>query len=113
MAAATTVGFRFGVVPIYNPAQMTDNRSHWENIYASKPVTEVSWFREHLEPSLQLIEAAGLAPDASIIDVGGGASTLVDDLLARGFANLTVLDVSSTALDRTRERLGAKASGVS
>jgi ubiquinone/menaquinone biosynthesis C-methylase UbiE len=92
---------------------MTDTQTHWENIYSNKSVTGVSWFREHLEPSLELIESAGVAPDAHIIDVGGGASTLVDDLLERGFINLTVLDISSAAIDRAKERLGDRASAVS
>ena len=85
---------------------------HWNNIYANRPVTEVSWFREHLEPSLELIGSAKLAADAAIIDVGGGASTLVDDLLDRGYSNITVLDVSQAALDKIKERLGVRASGV-
>jgi ubiquinone/menaquinone biosynthesis C-methylase UbiE len=91
---------------------MTDKQQHWESIYSTKPENSVSWFREHLEPSLELIESAGLTPDAHIIDVGGGASTLVDDLLERGFTNLTVLDISSAALDKTKERLGETASDV-
>ena len=84
-------------------------QDHWERIYTTKAVNEVSWFREHLEPSLELIGSADLGSDAAIIDVGGGASTLVDDLLDRGFSNLTVLDISSAALDRTKERLGDRA----
>lgn len=87
-------------------------QTHWEGIYTTKGVNEVSWFREHLEPSLELIESAGLAPDASIIDVGGGASTLVDDLLNRGYKNVTVLDISPAALERTKERLGDQVSAA-
>lgn len=89
-----------------------EKQTHWERIYTTKGVNEVSWFREHLEPSLELIEAAGLEPNASIIDVGGGASTLVDDLIDRGFENVTVLDISSAALERTKERLGEKATSA-
>jgi SAM-dependent methyltransferase len=81
--------------------------AHWDQIYRTKAADAVSWYASHLDVSLQLIERAALAPDAAILDVGGGASTLVDDLLARGFTNLTVLDVSRTALDATRTRLGA------
>lgn len=88
-------------------------REHWENIYATKDATQVSWFREHLEPSLALIDAAQLKSNAHIIDIGGGSSTLVDDLLERGFTNLTVLDISANALDKIKDRLGSKASGVS
>ena len=87
-------------------------QEHWDNIYASKAVTDVSWFREHLEPSLELIGEAQLEADAKIIDVGGGASTLVDDLIGRGFTNVTVLDISAAALERTKERLGEKAAGA-
>ncbi|MEO7673517.1 MAG: hypothetical protein ABIU09_05505 [Pyrinomonadaceae bacterium] len=86
-----------------------ERQDHWQNIYTNKAVTEVSWFREHLGPSLELIESAKLAFDAAIIDVGGGASTLVDDLIERGFTNLTVLDISPAALNETEKRLGEKA----
>jgi SAM-dependent methyltransferase len=81
-------------------------QNHWEQIYGTKAPEAVSWYRPHLEISLKLIERA--APDfsASIIDVGGGESTLVDDLLARGYKNVTVLDVSQTAIDVSRKRLG-------
>lgn len=86
-----------------------DKQKHWETIYETKDATEVSWFQPHLQKSLTLIDSARLAPNARIIDVGGGASTLVDDLLARGFTDLTVLDISSKALEKTKERLGEKA----
>lgn len=89
-----------------------NKQSHWENIYATKEVSSVSWFREHLEPSLELIDSAQLDRAASIIDVGGGASSLVDDLLDRGFSNLTVLDISANSLDKIKSRLGHKAAGV-
>jgi SAM-dependent methyltransferase len=87
-------------------------REHWDDVYLRKQPTEVSWFRPHLEVSLRFIDGAGLARDAAIIDVGGGASTLVDDLLARGFTNLTVLDVSARALDAAKARLGPAAAQV-
>lgn len=89
-----------------------DMHGHWENVYASKKPTEVSWFRPHLDSSLSLV--ARVAPDrgAHIIDVGGGESTLVDDLLSAGYRNLTVLDISQKALDVTRERLGDAAASV-
>lgn len=85
---------------------------HWENVYSTKAPDQVSWFRAHLETSLSFIE--GAAPDraARIIDVGGGESTLVDDLLGRGYRNLTVLDISRTALEVTKARLGAHAARV-
>lgn len=88
-----------------------DTKAHWEKVYSTKAPDAVSWYRAHLETSLALIERAATPAD-SIIDVGGGESTLVDDLLLRGFKNLTVLDVSQTAIDATRKRLGAAAEQV-
>jgi len=82
-----------------------DVGSHWETVYKTKAPDAVSWYRRHLERSLALIDTASPDRAASIIDVGGGESTLVDDLLARGYYNLTILDVSQTALDVTRARL--------
>ena len=79
---------------------------HWETVYRTKAPDAVSWYRPHLDRSLALIESASPNRTASIIDVGGGESTLVDDLLARGYHNQTILDVSQTALDITRARLG-------
>jgi len=90
---------------------MTD-KSHWENIYASKSAQELSWFREHLNVSLDFIQKCHLPPDARIIDVGGGASTLADDLCARGYINVSVLDISKTSLEKARQRLGAMADRV-
>ena len=83
-----------------------DTRSHWEKIYATKAPDQLSWYRPHLETSMALIERSVSDPCASIIDVGGGESTLVDDLLARGFRNVTVLDVSQVAIEGTKKRLG-------
>ena len=90
-----------------------DAKNHWEKIYATKAPDAVSWYRAHLETSLALIERAGGARSASIVDVGGGESTLVDDLLARGYHNITVLDISETAIDTTKKRLGTAAEHVS
>src|ERR1700739_3606114 len=82
-----------------------DAQTHWEKIYTEKAPDAVSWYRPHLETSLALIEkAAGIS--ASIIDVGGGESTLVDDLLACGYENITVLDISQTAIDANGKRQG-------
>jgi 2-polyprenyl-3-methyl-5-hydroxy-6-metoxy-1,4-benzoquinol methylase len=83
-----------------------DVQNHWENIYSKKSPDAVSWYRPHLEMSLNLIEWASRDHSASIIDVGGGESTLVDDLLARGYRNISVLDISQTAIDVTKNRLG-------
>ena len=82
------------------------SREHWEKVYETKPADSVSWFQEHALHSLQLIRNTGVSLSAPIIDVGGGASTLVDDLLADGYSNLTILDLSPAAIDATRKRLG-------
>ena len=79
--------------------------SHWENVYATKAADAVSWYQEHAEESLHLIRATGVPLTGNIIDVGGGASTLVDDLLQGGYTNLTVLDISAAALEVARARL--------
>lgn len=88
-------------------------QEHWERVYGTKAPDQVSWFRPHLETSLSLIERAidgNLS--ASIVDVGGGASTLVDDLLDRGYDNITVLDISQGALEAAKKRLSQRAETV-
>ena len=75
-----------------------DPKAHWERVYGTRATDSVSWYQPHADRSLRLIEQAGIGPEAALIDVGGGASTLVDDLLARGFRDLTVLDLSEAAL---------------
>lgn len=82
------------------------SKNHWENVYATKPAQDVSWFQEHAERSLDLIRHTRVSRDASIIDVGGGTSTLVDDLLSMDYSALTVLDLSSAALAAAQKRLG-------
>jgi 2-polyprenyl-3-methyl-5-hydroxy-6-metoxy-1,4-benzoquinol methylase len=89
-----------------------DAKTHWENISTTEAPDSVSWYRAHLETSLALIERAEASLLDSIIDIGGGESTLVDDLLHRGFKNLTVLDISQTAIDITQKRLGSAAEKV-
>jgi ubiquinone/menaquinone biosynthesis C-methylase UbiE len=91
---------------------MEDKASHWEGVYHRKKADEVSWYRPHLEQSVAFVEKAALPARSAIIDVGGGASTFVDDLLARGYSNVTVLDISSASLDAAKQRLGASAKGV-
>ena len=91
---------------------MSEKSEHWEGVYGRKKADEVSWYRAHLEHSIAFIERAGLAPDAAVIDVGGGASTLVDDLLERGHTDLTVLDLSAHAIEVAQQRLGARAAAV-
>lgn len=89
-----------------------DNKSHWEKVYQTKAPEAVSWYSPHLDTSLRLIEQAAPNRDASIIDVGGGESTLVDDLLRHGYQNISVLDISQAAIDVARERLGKNAMQV-
>ncbi len=86
---------------------------HWEEIYSTTPSNQVGWYAPHLETSLQWIEELKLAADDPIIDVGGGASTLVDDLLDSGHKKLTFLELSERAIELTKERLGARSSVVS
>ena len=87
-------------------------QTHWESIYGSKPPDAVSWYRPHLEVSLDLIERCAAGASASIIDVGAGESTLVDDLVSQGYREITVLDVSKTAIEATKQRLGRSAEYV-
>jgi len=84
------------------------SKSHWDNIYTTKDSTQVSWFQQHPELSLQFIKQTGVAKTGQIIDVGGGASTLVDDLLDDGYHNVTVLDISKAALEVASRRLGSR-----
>lgn len=89
-----------------------DMREHWEAVHATKAPQAVSWYRPHLETSLAFIEHTRTGLSASILDVGGGQSTLVDDLLASGYRNLTVLDISATALEAAKKRLSKDAAGI-
>lgn len=88
------------------------DKQHWDNVYQTRAADAVSWYRPHLDTSLALIERA--MPDrlGALIDIGGGESTLVDDLLARGYRELTVLDISAAAIAVARQRLGDAANGV-
>lgn len=88
------------------------NKSHWENIYEKKGATQVSWYQEHAQFSLQYIRNTGVQKTDHIIDVGGGASTLVDDLIHDGFQQITVLDISAAALQIAQQRLGTKGHDV-
>lgn len=87
------------------------NQEHWQQVYETKSTAEVSWYTPHLQPSLQRITAATAVSDR-VIDVGGGASTLVDDLLDLGYLDLTVLDISDAALSAARDRLADRADAV-
>ena len=85
---------------------------HWNRVYATRPSDRVGWFKPHLTTSLAWIKQLELDPCDAIIDVGGGASTLVDDLLAAGHRNVSVLDISERAIEVSRERLGSAADQV-
>lgn len=88
---------------------MPNNTQHWEKIYTQKNFDAVSWYAPHLHQSLALIESLCSDRTCSIIDIGGGESTLVDDLLSKGFHQLSVLDLSRAAIEFTQHRLGKKA----
>ncbi len=89
-----------------------DQSRHWENVYRTKPHEELSWYEPHLATSYGWITEAAVSRQTSIIDVGGGASTLVDDLHADGFCRLTVLDLSAAAIARSQDRLGVAAEEI-
>ncbi|HLJ37742.1 MAG TPA: class I SAM-dependent methyltransferase [Steroidobacteraceae bacterium] len=86
--------------------------AHWENVYRTRSADQLSWYRPHLETSLRLIEETHPDRKGRIIDVGGGESTLVDDLLEAGYRDLDVLDLSATALEFSRRRMGDRAARV-
>lgn len=88
----------------------TNRQAHWENVYATRGENEVSWFQESPAPSLELIARTGATSASAIVDIGGGASRLVDHLVGRGFEDVTVLDLSGAALEVARTRLGGQAS---
>jgi ubiquinone/menaquinone biosynthesis C-methylase UbiE len=88
-----------------------NRKSHWELIYATNASPALSWYQPHPRRSLDLIARTHLPKDAKILDVGGGDSLLVDELVARGYNDVIVLDLSGAALDRARGRLGEAATG--
>lgn len=88
------------------------SKTHWEQVYREKSAQEVSWYQPQPALSLQLIAATGIAAEAAVIDVGGGASTLVDGLLDAGHTDLTVLDIAASALQVAQARLGPRAAQV-
>jgi SAM-dependent methyltransferase len=91
---------------------MSQAHDHWQGVFTTKTDAEVSWYQPRPDVSLDLMTAAAPDRDAAIIDVGGGTSTLTDHLLAAGYHDLTVLDISEAALARARQRLGAEADKV-
>lgn len=88
-------------------------KQHWQQVYSTKPTDQVGWYAPHLTTSVRWITDLNLDPDDPIIDIGGGASTLVDDLLDKGYRDISVLDLSDRALSVVRERLATRASQVS
>lgn len=89
-----------------------NSREHWESVYRTKQSTELSWYQEHAALSVDFIRMTSVGSTASILDIGGGDSRLVDDLVASGYRRVSVLDVSGAALARARERLGVRAAVV-
>ena len=87
----------------------TSRKAHWENVYATKESVTVSWYQPVPEKSLELIRSTDVALQDAILDVGGGASTLVDNLLDAGFQDVSVLDIASSAFKQAHARLGASA----
>jgi SAM-dependent methyltransferase len=92
--------------------QCDSRQAHWERVYTKKGENQVSWFQENPAPSLELIAQAGATPASALIDIGGGASRLVDNLVDRGFEDVTVLDLSEAALEVAKGRLGGLAARV-
>lgn len=89
-----------------------DRKKHWENIYQTKQLNEVSWYQPTPETSLDFIKQFNVQPTEKIIDIGGGDSFLVDHLLDKGYENITVLDISQAAIDKAKQRLGSRAGKV-
>lgn len=89
-----------------------DRKSHWDSIYSAKTPIELSWYQAHPETSLRLIAASGIGKDAALIDIGGGASLLVDKLVDAGYGKVTVLDISAAAIKAAQARLGVRAGAV-
>lgn len=91
---------------------MMQKKQHWERVYTTKSTEQVSWFQEHARRSLALIQKTGVSHSASIIDVGGGASTLAKDLILHGYSTITVLDLSAKALSEAKQHMGSHAASV-
>jgi SAM-dependent methyltransferase len=91
---------------------MMTKKDHWENVFTSKKEKEVSWFQQKPQTSIDFFIENNISKNAKIIDIGGGDSYLIDNLLELGYTNLTLLDISSNAIERIKNRLGVKASNV-
>lgn len=97
---------------MFKIGEKTSLEQHWQKVYSQKAPDKVSWYRPHLDRSLAFIRSCGLEAHARIVDVGGGTSTLVDDLVSDGYFNLAVIDLAEAALAATRDRLGVQAAAV-
>ncbi len=91
---------------------MSDKKQHWEKVFATKQVTEVSWYQQKPETSINFFIENNISKEAKIIDIGGGDSYLIDNLLELGYENLFLLDISANAIERIKNRLGSKAEKV-
>ena len=89
-----------------------NRKAHWENIYSTKALNEVSWYQPTPETSISFLNSAKLSKDAAIIDIGGGDSFFVDHMVKEGYSNITILDISEKAIERAKNRLGEDASKV-
>lgn len=89
-----------------------ERKAHWDNVFSTKQETEVSWYQEKPKTSLDIIQKLNLAKDAKIIDIGGGDSYLIDELLELGYTNLYLLDISAKAIERIQKRLETRAANV-
>jgi 2-polyprenyl-3-methyl-5-hydroxy-6-metoxy-1,4-benzoquinol methylase len=90
----------------------TERPDHWTRVYEEKSPSDVSWYQAEPEPSLRALDRFGAQPSLSLIDIGGGASNLVDTLLSRGWQDVTVLDIAAPALEAAKDRLGPEAAKV-
>jgi len=93
--------------------KLPERKTHWDDVYNNKSPDDVSWFQQDPATSLRMISDTGVEFDAAIIDVGGGASVLVDRLLDEGYNNLSVLDISNSSLQHAQQRLGERAKNIS
>ena len=89
-----------------------NDKEHWEKVYSNRPLEDLGWYELHLQTSLSWLKDLNLPASAPLIDIGGGASTLVDDLLQAGYRNITILDISDNALSLIKQRLGEKSDKV-
>lgn len=89
-----------------------NNKQHWDHVYNTKAKNEVSWFQPYPKTSMEFVELFNLPSNANIIDIGGGDSYFVDSLLDKGYQNIFVLDISASAIERAKQRLGERASKV-